>query len=129
MDQPELFYEDIHDALRAVVQALGGAKQVGADLWPDKPIEQSTRLLLDCLNTQRPEKLEISQVLWLLKEARKISCHVAMHFLCRESGYLEPTPHDPEDEKEALQREFIQYAKRMEQITKQLHKEQLRAIG
>ena len=30
------FYDCPEDALRAAVQALGGAKQVGARLWPDK---------------------------------------------------------------------------------------------
>ncbi len=29
------FFEDINDALREAVRALGGVKQVGALLWPE----------------------------------------------------------------------------------------------
>lgn len=56
--QTELpFYECPEDALRAAMQALGGAKQVGARLLPDKTPDGAGRLLLDCLNPARSEKL------------------------------------------------------------------------
>ncbi len=57
------FFDSPEDAIRNAVQQLGGAKQVGPLLWPDKSVDAASRLLLDCLNQSRAEKLEISQVL------------------------------------------------------------------
>ncbi len=34
MTQSELFYDDIHGALRVAVELLGGAKRIGKDIWP-----------------------------------------------------------------------------------------------
>ena len=39
------------------MQALGGTKQVGALLWPDKTPDNAGRLLSDCLNTGRADIL------------------------------------------------------------------------
>ena len=38
------FYESAEEALSAAVQHLGGAKQVGAMLWPDLGVELAARL-------------------------------------------------------------------------------------
>lgn len=102
MDQPPLFVESVYDALRACVQALGGPKQVAAGLWPAKPIEDARRLLLDCLNPERHEKLDPEQVLLLLRMAREANFHVAMSFIAQECGYRAPEPLDPQDEQAKL---------------------------
>jgi hypothetical protein len=86
--QTELpFYEGPEDALKACVQLLGGAKQVGAKLWPDKTPDAAGRLLLDCLNPARAEKLDLGQVLLVLRMARDAGHHGAMQWIAGEVGY------------------------------------------
>ena len=81
------FFECPMDALRAAVQGLGGAKQVGARLWPDKSPDAAGRLLLDCLNNGRAEKLDLTQVICVLSWAREAGCHGPMQWICAEAGY------------------------------------------
>lgn len=81
------FYEGPEDALRAAVQALGGAKQVGAMLWPDKTPDAAGRQLLDCLNPARSEKLDISQVMLVLARAKSAGVHAPFTWLAGEIGY------------------------------------------
>lgn len=116
MSQDALFYESLADALRAVVQALGGTKAAGCRLWPEKTPESAHRTLLDCLNEARPEKLSPEQVLWLLAAGRQVGCHAAMNYLAREAGYSDPRPVEPEDERARLQREFIEAQKAMQAL-------------
>lgn len=81
------FYENPEDALRAAVQHLGGAKQVGPLLWPDKSPDTAARQLLDALNIGRHEKLDVSQVMLVLRRARDAGCHGPMQWICGEIGY------------------------------------------
>jgi hypothetical protein len=88
MLQSELpFFECPEDALKAAVQALGGAKVVGARIWPDKAPDQAARLLLDCLNPSRAEKLDVSQVMLVLALARDAGQHGPVQWLMAEVGY------------------------------------------
>lgn len=107
--QPELFHESLNDALREVVQALGGPKRVGAAMRPEKSPDEAGRWVLDCLNADRREHFHPDQVLWLLREGRRIGCHAGARFMNREAGYAEPVPIDPSDQKQKLV-ETIQYA-------------------
>lgn len=66
------FYEGVEDALRASIQALGGAKKVAGDLWPDKPLEEARSLLLNCINPARKEKLDYTQLMWVFREAKRV---------------------------------------------------------
>lgn len=116
MSQDALFYESLADALRAVVQALGGTKAAGCRLWPEKTPESAHRTLLDCLNEARPEKLSPEQVLYLLAAGRQVGCHAAMNYLAREAGYSDPLPVEPEDERARLQREYIEATKMLQTI-------------
>lgn len=113
MNAPSLFHDSVEDALREVIQALGGAKKVGASLKPDKPVDEAARWVLDSLNIDRRERFDPSQVVWLLREGRRIGCHAAANFLMRESGYADPSPIEPEDERARLEREFIAAVKVM----------------
>ena len=81
------FYEGPEDALRAAVQALGGAKKVGAMLWPDKGVDNASRLLLDCINTSRAEKLELSQIMRIFALAKECGCHGPFAWFAGEVGY------------------------------------------
>lgn len=116
MNQESLFYESLYDALKEVVRVAGGAKHVGSLLWPSKTADAAGRLLLDCLNEDRPAKLSPEDVLFLLRLGRERSCHAAMNYLTRESGYSDPAPIEPEDERARLQREFIEAQKAMSRL-------------
>lgn len=103
MSQPELFHETLNDALREVVQALGGAKKVGALMRPDiVGADTAGRWIHDCLNPERAHRFDPDQVLWLLREGRKAGCHAAMRFLAAECGYAEPVPIDPKVQEDRL---------------------------
>jgi hypothetical protein len=81
------FYEGPEDALKDAVRGLGGSKVVGPMLWPDKGIEASSRLLHDCLNPSRSEKLDISQIMLVLGKAKEIGIHSPFNFIAGEIGY------------------------------------------
>ena len=81
------FYESPEDALKAAVQALGGAKKVGPMLWPDKTVDNAARGLLDCLNNGRAEKLELSQVMMIFTMAKDAGFHGPFAWWSGEIGY------------------------------------------
>lgn len=95
------FFECPEDALRSAVQALGGAKLVGAKLWPDLSPDQAARKLLDSLNTARAERLQFSQVMCVLRWAHEAGYHGAALWMCGEIGY-EARPIKREDEVERV---------------------------
>lgn len=125
MDQQRLIFDDILDALGEVVRALGGPKAIGPAMRPELPMDQAGQWARDCLNSNRRERFDPAQVLWILRKGRESSCHAAMHFLCDEAGYARAAPLDPQDEVAELQRKFISAAAdvraigdRIERLTK-----------
>lgn len=99
--------ECLNDALVGCVKALGGSKQVGPMLWPEKMADAAQRALLDCLNPERPNRLTPEQVAFLLRRCRQIGYHEAASWLMADLGYAEPTPLAPKEEHAELQRQFI----------------------
>ena len=87
--------DSINDALIACVKALGGSKQVGPMLWPEKPPEAAQRLLLDCLNEDRPAHLSPDHVVLILRKARQAGHHDALGYLLADLGYAPTTPVEP----------------------------------
>lgn len=100
--------ESINDALTDLVKQLGGAKSVGPLLWPDKPFETAHRLLLDCLNEERPARLAPEHVQRLLALAKGRGVHAGMEFLARSLGYAQPVPIEPRDEAADLTRRVLE---------------------
>jgi hypothetical protein len=127
MDQPALFHESLHDALRDCVRALGEPKAVGHAMRPEKSMDEARTWLLNCLNPDRPEKFDPEQILWILREARKVGCHAAFAYMARECGYADPVPIEPEDERAALQREFIETGKALKSLLARMDRAGLRA--
>lgn len=101
MNQDRLFYDGINDALRSVIQALGGNKVVGCKLWPEKSPDAAGRLLADCLNENKAERLAPEQVLLLLRMGHGVGCHAGMAYIAQECGY-EITPITPDAERDRL---------------------------
>lgn len=120
-DQIPLFVEDYLDAIRATVQALGGFKRLGAEMRPDMGVEAAGRWLSDCCSHDRREKLDLTQLGWLRRQARQANVHILATFEMRDAGYGDPVPVEPEDERAALQRDFIQHAKQMEALVKRIN--------
>lgn len=81
------FFEGPEDALREAVRGLGGPKRVGPMLWPDKTPDAAARLLQDCLNVSREEKLALSQVMLVLRAARDAGVHAPFQYIAGELGY------------------------------------------
>lgn len=119
MQQLALIHEDFDSALTACVQALGGAKAVAVMLRPEyeEDPEKAARWLLACLNPARDEKLSWQQTFMIMRKARDAGVHVAMAYITQTIGYADPQPIEPEDEKAALMRQFIQATKTMQAIT------------
>lgn len=105
-----LFLEDVFDALRAAVQAAGGAKVVAGNLWPHKPIDQAKRELLDALNRDNVRKLCVEEVMAILRMAREVGYHGAKHWIDSELGYQPTPPSDPKIERDRLADEFARAA-------------------
>lgn len=103
---PEPGYESLNDVLRDVVRALGGSKNAGVMLFPEKGVEGAARLLLACMDDNRAERLSPHHLLRLLRLARDRGCHVGMEFIASECGYTRPGPVDTHDQFAELQRQL-----------------------
>ena len=121
--QTELFEtpDDPHEALRVLIMRLGGVKRVAHRLWPDKPMEQAAILLNNCLNHDRPEKLDLNQIDWLIGEGRKVDCHIVMQCFGLRHGY-HIDPIEPADERRRIQLEFIEAARKLEGMLIQIER-------
>lgn len=108
MQVQELFHDDFRDALRHAIKALGGYEVVGADLWPAKLRKAAGNWLNDCLNPERPAKLDLEEVVQIMRLARDKGIHCAMYQLCDDALYARPpivAPKSPLEEKaERLER-------------------------
>jgi hypothetical protein len=115
--QSELFEtpDDPHEALRVLVMRLGGVKRVAHRLWPEKPMEQAAILLNNCLNHDRPEKLDLHQLDWLIGQGRAAGCHIVMQCFGLRHGY-HIDPIEPEEEMRRLELEFIDSAQHLEKM-------------
>jgi hypothetical protein len=91
-------FDNINEALVACVKALGGSKQVGHKLWPEKTVDAAQRHLLACLNEDKAERLSPEQLALLMRMAHAKGFHGVMQFLCDSIGYADPQPIDPRDE-------------------------------
>lgn len=130
-EQTPLWVDDIYEALKhcciaiAVNEEGNGrawAKVVGHKIWPQKSPDEAGRLLIHCIDQSRNEKLDPDQVVLILRWAREVNCHVAMHFIANECMYHTPTPVTPEEQIDSLQRDYIDAVNKLERITMQMRK-------
>lgn len=109
-------------ALVDAVKALGGSKVVGCKLWPEKAPDAAQRLLLDCLNDDRPAHLTPEHVLLILRLARQRGHHGAVAWLLASLGYAPPQPVELRDEAAELQRQFIEATRTMQSMVDRMAK-------
>lgn len=124
--QPPLFFECTNDALREAVRASGGTKIVGPKLWPAKAPDAAARLLADCLNENRSERLDPDQVILIARLARERDCHAVMQHLAAELGYV-ATAIEPADEAAELQRQYVEATKSLLRMAERI--ERLRSVA
>lgn len=129
MSQIPLFVEDYAEALRATLNALGGFKRVGAELKPDMAVDAAGRWLADCCNADKRDHLTPDQLAFIRRKARQANVHVLAAFEMREAGYGDPQPVEPEDERAALEREFVQSAKAMQGLFSRMERAGLKVVA
>ena len=108
MTTNSLFHESITEAIKDTINACGGTKTVAGKLWPEKAPDAAHRLLLSCLNDDRPERLSPEQLMFVLRMGRERGVHVGITYILRELGYADPQPVEPVDELAELQRNYIE---------------------
>ena len=118
--QIPMFVDDLNEAIRATVNALGGMKKVGVELRPEKSAVDAGKWLADCLNTSKRDRLDPDQLAYIRRKARAAGCHILAAFEAQDAGYAPPQPIAPEDEAAQLQREFIASVKALEAIQARL---------
>lgn len=101
-------------------RAMGGFKRLGADMKPDLAVDAAGRWLADCCNPEKREKLSPTELAYIRRRARAEGVHVLAAFEMRDAGYADPLPVEPEDERAALQRDFIQHTKRLERMLQRM---------
>ena len=114
------FAEDIYDALRSIVLALGGYKAVGCRLWPHLDPDTALTKMRDSLNRERAQKLDMEEMLWLLLEGRKAEIHTGMYFIADYCKYERPRTKSLEQRREELQRMVVDAVSRLSDIQAQL---------
>jgi hypothetical protein len=115
-------YESLNQALIDAVKALGGSKQVGHKLWPEKTVDAAQRHLLACLNEDKAERLTPDHLMLLLRMARDKGHHTPFFYVCGNLGYSEPQPINPKDELAELIREFMESRKADSQKAEQIER-------
>lgn len=112
-----LFVEDIYDALKAAVAALGGAKKAAELIWPNQPGKD--KALLDCLNPNNDRKFDAAEIMALLKFARQAGYHQAKHWIDEELGYEPSAPKDPAAQRDRLADAFERAAANFDELSRQ----------
>jgi len=123
--QDALFFDNANAALRHTVEACGGFKKIGPMMRPDKSPDMAAQWLRDSLNDNRPERLSPDQVNALVRIGRDNGCHAYMRFLTADCGYTMPEVLDAEDERAALQRDFVTGVKTLEALAARLNRSSL----
>lgn len=105
-NQQSLFHDSVHDAAGAVILSLGGKKHVAQLLWPHLKPESAYTRLAHCLSEDDQQKFSIQELMFLMREGRKIGDHSLVAYVNQDAGYGPPVPVDPVDEAEQLRRDI-----------------------
>lgn len=128
-EQQPLWHDDINDATRTCIAVLGGPKKVGAMLWPEMTIEAAAQRLNRSLDDDRREVLHIHQYLLIWREARKQGCLAGVAYVNSECDCAPPIPTDPEDERDRIQRLFVESVQAQQKLVERMEQLAERARG
>ncbi len=84
--------DDIYDAMRTAIKALGGMASVGKRMRPELSVKNAETWLSDATNRNRAQKLSPEQVLALTQWGREGGCHALMDFISDDAGYQRTKP-------------------------------------
>lgn len=115
-----MFVDDLNDALRATINALGGMKAIGVELKPEKTAVDAGRWLADCLNADKRDRLAPDQVAFIRRKARAAGVHILAAFEMQDAGYAPPVAIEPEDERAKLHRDFVNAVEKLSRIQAEL---------
>jgi hypothetical protein len=125
MEQLNLIHDSVIDALKSAIAALGGVKKVAAQLRPSWEPDRAQKWLSNALDESRPEKPEVADVIWILREAKRVGFHGAMCYFARECEY-DVTPVEPETELARLERDYINAVKTLASLTPKIEEQRTR---
>lgn len=120
MNQQQLFYESLDDAIGSTIIALGGYKAVALRLWPTMKLESAYAKLKSCTNAQhdKREYLKDHEIEKLAEWGREIACTAIAERIASVSGG-KFVPVKPEDAEAERQRQFIEAVKTLERLARQ----------
>jgi len=79
------------------------------------------------LNADRRERLSDEQERLIMRRAREArGFSAALYFICDDTGFERPRSRDPEDEKEKLQRQFIDAVNALQRLTPKIEAARLK---
>ncbi|MCX7062828.1 MAG: hypothetical protein NTZ11_18320 [Gammaproteobacteria bacterium] len=122
MTQNHLWIETWADAVRALIEACGGPKRVGAELRPDLPADDAGEWLQKTLKPNRREVLSAQQLLTLMAIGRRHNCDLLMAFVADQAGYHAPKPIDMANETARVQQQaqdmFAEASKLLDRLSR-----------
>jgi hypothetical protein len=118
MNQQQLFYDTIFDALGADIAACGGIKVVAGKLWESESVTSGSQKLRNALNPEQPHKLCPTEVLMIKHMAKAVGSFATVNYEARELAF-DVTWIRPEDEAERIHQRAV---KAMEELQKELRR-------
>ena len=85
-------FEDIYEALKATVAALGGTKQVASRMRPTLEPLKARSWLLNCLNHDHPMKFDPEEVQWIWRAGCDVGFHDGKHWADHDAHYEPSAP-------------------------------------
>lgn len=120
MRQDPLFYDSAMHAVESAITASGRHfKEVAAHLWPAKKPDTAYARLKACLNDEKDEKFSFEEIIEICRFCNRFD---PLYFFADECSHTRGEPRAPEDEKAALQREFLSGLKSIRAITDRLER-------
>lgn len=112
--------DDVYDALRATIKALGDCAAVGKRLRPELPPEKAEGWLADATNRNRAQKLSPEQVLLIARWGREAGCHTLMDFITADTGYEKTKPKVYAEQLALLQAQALEAQRKAEETAADL---------